>query len=53
MLGLTAYAGMALQCEPRPGETAVVSAASGGVGQIAGQIARLKGGRLVIGGVFR
>ena len=35
MLGLTAYAGMALQCEPKPGETAVVSAASGGVGQIA------------------
>jgi NADPH-dependent curcumin reductase CurA len=37
MLGLTAYAGMALQCEPQPGETTVVSAASGGVGQIAGQ----------------
>jgi len=47
MLGLTAYAGMALQCEPRPGDTAVVSAASGGVGQIAGQIARLKGCRVV------
>jgi len=47
MLGLTAYAGMALQCEPKPGETVVVSAASGGVGQIAGQIARLKGCRVV------
>src|SRR6516225_4512121 len=47
MLGLTAYAGLALQCEPKPGETAVVSAASGGVGQIAGQIARLKGCRVV------
>ncbi len=47
MLGLTAYAGMALQCEPKPGETAVVSAASGGVGQIAGQIARLRGSRVV------
>ncbi len=47
MLGLTAYAGMVLQCEPKPGETAVVSAASGGVGQIAGQIARLKGCRVV------
>jgi NADPH-dependent curcumin reductase CurA len=47
MLGLTAYAGMALQCEPKPGETTVVSAASGGVGQIAGQIARLKGCRVV------
>ncbi len=47
MLGLTAYAGMALQCEPKAGETVVVSAASGGVGQIAGQIARLKGCRVV------
>ena len=47
MLGLTAYAGMVLQAEPRAGETAVVSAASGGVGQIAGQLARLKGARVV------
>lgn len=47
MLGLTAYAGMILQCAPKAGETAVVSAASGGVGQIAGQLARLKGARVV------
>src|SRR6476661_1016767 len=47
MLGLTAYAGMVLQCEPKPGETVVVSAASGGVGQIAGQLARLRGARVV------
>jgi NADPH-dependent curcumin reductase len=47
MLGLTAYAGMALMGKPKPGETAVVSAASGGVGQIAGQLARLKGARVV------
>jgi NADPH-dependent curcumin reductase CurA len=47
MLGLTAYAGMVLMAEPRTGETAVVSAASGGVGQIAGQLARLKGARVV------
>jgi NADPH-dependent curcumin reductase CurA len=38
---------MVLQCEPKPGDTAVVSAASGGVGQIAGQLARLKGARVV------
>ena len=47
MLGLTAYAGMVLMAEPKPGETAVVSAASGGVGQIAGQLARMRGARVV------
>lgn len=47
MLGLTAYAGMIVQCDPKAGETVVVSAASGGVGQIAGQLARLRGARVV------
>lgn len=47
MLGLTAYAGMLLMAEPRAGETVVVSAASGGVGQIAGQLAQLRGARVV------
>lgn len=47
MLGLTAYAGMILQGDPKAGETAVVSAASGGVGQIAGQLAKLRGARVV------
>jgi NADPH-dependent curcumin reductase CurA len=47
MLGLTAYAGMILMGDPKAGETAVVSAASGGVGQIAGQLARLRGARVV------
>jgi len=47
MLGLTAYAGMVLQCAPKAGETVVVSAASGGVGQIAGQLAKLRGCRVV------
>lgn len=47
MLGLTAYAGMILQCDPKAGETVVVSAASGGVGQIAGQLAKLRGSRVV------
>ncbi|MFW6093715.1 MAG: NADP-dependent oxidoreductase [Pseudomonadota bacterium] len=47
MLGLTAYAGLIVQCDPRPGETVVVSAASGGVGQVVAQLARLKGCRVV------
>ncbi len=47
MLGLTAYSGLIIQCQPRAGETVVVSAASGGVGQVAGQLARLKGCRVV------
>ena len=47
MLGLTAYAGMVLMADPKAGETVAVSAASGGVGQIAGQLARLRGARVV------
>ena len=47
MLGLTAYSGMVLQCKPQAGETVVVSAASGGVGQIAGQLAKILGSRVV------
>ena len=47
MLGLTAYSGLVVQCEPRAGETVVVSAASGGVGQVVGQIAKTLGCRVV------
>jgi len=47
MLGLTAYSGMVVQCQPQAGETVVVSAASGGVGQIAGQLAKTVGCRVV------
>ena len=47
MLGLTAYAGLIVQCDPQPGETVVVSAASGGVGQVVGQLAKLRGARVV------
>ena len=47
MLGLTAYAGMILMADPKAGDSVVVSAASGGVGQIAGQLARLRGARVV------
>ena len=47
ILGLTAYAGVFLQCQPNKGETVVISAAAGGVGQIAGQIAKLNGCHVV------
>jgi len=47
MLGLTAYAGLIIQCQPKAGETVVVSAASGGVGQLVGQLARTYGARVV------
>jgi NADPH-dependent curcumin reductase CurA len=45
--GLTAYFGLFDIGVPRPGETVVVSAAAGGVGSIAVQLARLAGCRVV------
>lgn len=45
--GLTAYVGMMLIGKPQPGETVYVSAASGAVGQVAGQLARIAGARVV------
>jgi NADPH-dependent curcumin reductase CurA len=47
MPGLTAYVGLLDIGRLRPGETVVVSAASGAVGSAVGQIARLKGCRAV------
>lgn len=47
MPGLTAYFGLLDVCRPEAGETVVVSAASGAVGSVVGQIARLKGCRVV------
>ena len=43
MPGLTAYFGLLEVGRPRPGDTVVVSAASGAVGQLVGQIAKLAG----------
>ena len=39
---MTAYTGLLEIGQPKPGETVVVSAASGAVGSLVGQIARLK-----------
>lgn len=47
MPGMTAYFGLLEVGRPKPGETVVVSAASGAVGQSVGQIARLMGCRAV------
>jgi NADPH-dependent curcumin reductase len=47
MPGMTAYFGLFEVGQPRPGETVVVSAASGAVGQIVGQLARIAGCRTV------
>lgn len=47
MPGFTAYAGLLELGQPKPGETVVVSAAGGAVGQVVGQIAKAKGCRVV------
>jgi NADPH-dependent curcumin reductase CurA len=47
MTGLTAYFGLLDIGQPKEGETVVVSGAAGAVGMIVGQIAKLKGARVV------
>ena len=47
MPGMTAYTGLLNIGQPKPGETLVVAAASGAVGSVVGQIAKLKGCRVV------
>jgi len=47
MPGVTAWVGLLDICQPKAGETVVVSAASGAVGSVVGQIAKLKGCRAV------
>jgi NADPH-dependent curcumin reductase CurA len=47
MPGFTAYMGLLDIGDPKPGETVVVAAASGAVGSVVGQIAKLKGCRAV------
>ncbi|WP_431045238.1 NADP-dependent oxidoreductase [Streptomyces sp. P1-3] len=47
--GLSAYVGLVKIAQLRPGESVFISAAAGGVGSAAGQIARLLGAGRVIG----
>lgn len=47
MPGMTAWFGLLEIGQPKPGETVVVSAASGAVGQVVGQLAKRAGARAV------
>jgi NADPH-dependent curcumin reductase len=47
MPGMTAYFGLLEIGHPKPGETVVVAAASGAVGSVVGQIAKIRGCRAV------
>ncbi|WP_043363391.1 NADP-dependent oxidoreductase [Belnapia sp. F-4-1] len=47
MPGLTAWVGLEDIGQPKAGETVVVSAASGAVGQVVGQIAKIRGCKVV------
>ena len=47
MPGMTAFVGLMDIGQPKPGETVVVSAASGAVGAVVGQLAKIKGCRAV------
>jgi NADPH-dependent curcumin reductase CurA len=47
MPGMSAYFGLLGICHPKAGETVLVSGAAGAVGSLVGQIARIKGCRVV------
>lgn len=46
-VGMTAYFGLFEVCEPRPGETVLVTGAAGAVGSIVGQLAKIHGCRVI------
>jgi NADPH-dependent curcumin reductase CurA len=47
MPGFTAYAGLYVLGKPKPGDTVVVAAASGPVGSLVGQLAKMAGARAI------
>lgn len=46
-VGMTAYFGFLEVCEPRPGDTVLVTGAAGAVGSLVGQIAKIRGCRTI------
>ncbi|OXA59127.1 Prostaglandin reductase 1 [Folsomia candida] len=47
LTGLAAYFGLLKICQPKSGETVVISSAAGGTGSVAGQIAKIKGCKVI------
>jgi len=47
MTGNTAYFGLLELCQPKSGETVLINGASGAVGSLAGQIAKIKGCKVI------